>query len=56
MTDHCVLDYSSQPPQFRCKWCGGFEPISLPMAVTELVRRSDVFTAMHQHCWRWEAA
>lgn len=50
MSDHCVFDYSKQPPTFRCLICGATREAQLPMAVTELVKLSDTFTRGHRSC------
>ena len=50
MNDHCVFDYSKQPPTFRCLICGATREAQLPMAVTELVKLSDTFTRGHRSC------
>ena len=31
MTDHCVIDFTSQPPLFRCELCGGEQALELPI-------------------------
>jgi hypothetical protein len=50
MSDHCVFDYSKQPPVFLCQVCGATREAPLPMAVTELVTLSDAFTRGHRSC------
>lgn len=50
MTTHCVLDYASQPPVFRCLACGAAEPLLLPMAITEVVELSEQFETAHRRC------
>lgn len=50
MSDHCILDYAQQPPRFRCLRCSDEHWIMLPMPVTQLVRLSDEFDALHSNC------
>ena len=50
MADHCVLDYSRQPPRLICTRCGTEETITLPMPIRQLVVISDSFVADHRFC------
>ena len=50
MTDHCVIDYSRQPPRLLCTRCGYEETITLPMPIKQLVVITDSFAAEHKHC------
>jgi hypothetical protein len=50
MNDHCVLDYTHQPPVFRCIGCGDIHEVKLPMPFFELVKLSDQFGARHRAC------
>jgi hypothetical protein len=50
MTDHCVLDYSRQPPAIHCRHCGCKEPVTLPIPVRQLVAITDNFLAQHRSC------
>lgn len=35
MTDHCILDYSRQPPRLLCTRCGYEETITLPIRIRQ---------------------
>ena len=44
------LDYTHQPPVFRCLGCADTHEVQLPMPVIELVKLSDQFVARHRAC------
>lgn len=50
MKDHCVFDYSRQPPRLLCSRCGYEETITLPMPIRQLVVISDSFVKEHRFC------
>jgi hypothetical protein len=50
VADHCVLDYSRQPPRLCCLRCGTEETFTLPMPVRQLVVISDSFIKEHRRC------
>lgn len=50
MTDHCVLDYSRQPPQIRCLRCGFAEDLQLPMDIRAFEAMTRRLEAGHRAC------
>lgn len=50
MKDHCVFDYSRQPPRLLCSRCGYEETITLPMPIRQLVVIGDSFAYLHRFC------
>jgi hypothetical protein len=46
----CVLDYSTKPPVLKCTICGGTDPFSLPMTVTQMSAIIKVFEGKHAFC------
>lgn len=50
MVDHCIFDYSRQPPRLRCLRCCTEETVTLPMPIKQLVVISDSFVKDHRRC------
>lgn len=50
MTDHCVIDPTSQPPLFRCELCGGEQALELPIPLHEAARLAEEWTEHHADC------
>lgn len=46
----CVVDYSKQPPVFRCTACNGTAPLSLPMSIEKVVEAGKAFQQAHLTC------
>jgi hypothetical protein len=50
MSDHCVLDFQSQPPQMACLHCGAREELLLPLPVREAARITNDWIRQHRRC------
>lgn len=46
----CVVDYSQQPPVFRCTHCNGTSPLSLPLQIDQVVALVETFQRQHADC------
>jgi hypothetical protein len=49
-TDWIVLDYSQDPPVYRCRRCGESAALILPMDLKTVARRCEAFIALHASC------
>jgi len=46
----CVVNYGRQPPVLECTICGGTDPLSLPVTVSQLTALVKVFQDKHALC------
>jgi hypothetical protein len=46
----CVVDATREPPVLKCTVCGGTDPFSLPMTVSQMSAVVKVFQDKHAMC------
>ncbi len=46
----CVVNYGQQPPVLKCTICGGCDPFSLPLSISQVKAVIEVFQMKHAMC------
>lgn len=47
---HIILDYSKQPNELKCIFCGKTRVVHLPAPIDDFVKQGEAFAESHKYC------